>query len=635
MLLPRPLALLFLAAPALVASQRANTWEVTGTVGVSPQQAFAVDHIVYIVDKVENNTAQIAGHPAWAGYYNTDDNSFTTQDIVTNSFCAGGTVMGNGSWVNIGGNAAVGPLGIGLAADSPNPYGSTDGGRAVRMFTPCTDGNCEWLDDFASAMPLSRWYPTVEALEDGTVVIIGGELYGSFVNTPQGLQNVPTYEYWPSRGDPINMTFLEETMPVNLYPLTWLLSDGRLFLQAGWQTTLLDYENNVETRLPNITHAQRPYPAGAGSAMLPLLPSNNYTETLIFAGGMTPERDDWNQNEWHPVDTQASASLVSITPLAENAGWTDLDDLPEGRSMGNLIILPDKRIWMGNGAAYGSEGYGWDSWAAPYGQSYAREPVLRPAYLNTSAPAGQMWDTSLSESEVPRMYHSVATLLYDGSIWVGGSNPNVDVITDENNASYPFKTEYRVERFYPSYYDSPRPVPSGLPTSLSYGGSPFVFTLPSSSLSALPTSSSASAAEISSQLSIMVIRTGFSTHVMNMGQRAIELVHSVEVEDGGEVRVSVQQLPPNPALFQPGPALLFVVLSGVPSNATTVMIGSGELGTQPTSALVTVGESSEGGGDGGSSASAQGESNSAPGAMGIGWAARMVAVLAAVIAVGA
>lgn len=43
----------------------------------------------------------------------------------------------------------------------------------------------------------------------------------------------------------------------NLYPLTWLMSDGRLFVQAGWQTTMLDYENNVEERLPNITHAQR------------------------------------------------------------------------------------------------------------------------------------------------------------------------------------------------------------------------------------------------------------------------------------------------------------------------------------------------------------------------------------------
>ena len=75
----------------------------------------------------------------------------------------------------------------------------------------------------------------VEALPDGSVIIIGGELYGSFVNTPQGGQNVPSIEFWPRRSldeSPWNLTFLEETMPVNLYPLTWLLSDGRLFMQV-------------------------------------------------------------------------------------------------------------------------------------------------------------------------------------------------------------------------------------------------------------------------------------------------------------------------------------------------------------------------------------------------------------------
>ncbi|BGP20435.1 hypothetical protein JCM10213_001557 [Rhodosporidiobolus nylandii] len=376
----------------LATAQKANTWDIIGEVGISPQQVFAVDNLVYIVDKVENNPSQINNHPAWAGYYDLRDNSFTPQDIVSNSFCAGGNVLGNGSWVNIGGNAAVGPLGIGLAADGPNPYGSRDGGRAARLLPlPCGagEGQCGWEDDM-DEMPTSRWYPTVETLPTGDVIIIGGELYGSFVNTPEGLQNVPTYEYWPSRGEPINMTFLEETMPVNLYPLTWLLSDGRLFLQAGWQTTLLDYENNIETRLPNITHAQRPYPAGAGSAMLPLSWRDNYTERIVFAGGVTPRRDDWNQNLWHPVDTEASTSLVSITPLAQNPQWEDLDDLPEPRTMGNLIILPDKRIVMLNGAQFGSEGYGWDDWAQPYGQSYAHAPQLAPRYLNASAPAGRM-----------------------------------------------------------------------------------------------------------------------------------------------------------------------------------------------------------------------------------------------------
>jgi len=172
-------------------------------------------------------------------------------DLVSNSFCSGSNVLGNGSWINVGGNARVTAGGVGIPQGGANPYGSADGGKAVRMFTPCGDASdCAWTDD-VGAMPISRWYPTVETLEDGTALIIGGgafsalssalgrlttppsELYGSFVNTPQGGQNVPSAEYWPSRGEPFTVRLLEETMPVNLYPLTWLLSDGRLFMQVG------------------------------------------------------------------------------------------------------------------------------------------------------------------------------------------------------------------------------------------------------------------------------------------------------------------------------------------------------------------------------------------------------------------
>ncbi|BGP52027.1 hypothetical protein JCM10450v2_007998 [Rhodotorula kratochvilovae] len=587
MLLLHTLTGALLALP-LAAGQMANTWEVVGTSGVSPQQVFAVGDFVYIVDKVENNPSTVTSpsgvsHPAWAGRYNVNTNEFTPMDVISNAFCAGGIVLGNGSWVNVGGNARVTTLGVGIPEGGENPYGSVDGGKAVRMLTPgCGDASCEWTDD-VGAMPLSRWYPTVETLPTGDAIIIGGELYGSFVNTPEGLQNVPTAEYWPTRGEPFTITFLEETMPVNLYPLTWLMSDGRIFLQAGWHTTLLDYENNLEERLPNITHAQRPYPAGAGTAMLPMLPSDNYTQTLVFAGGMTPERDDWNQNIWHMVDTPASNSLVAITPLAQNPTWTDLDDLPEGRSMGNLILLPDKRVLLLNGAAKGTEGYGWDAWAQPYGQSYAQDPVLRPAYLNTSAPAGSMWDTDVPASTIPRMYHSVATLLNDGSVWVGGSNPNVDVITEANNASYPYKTEFRVERFYPSYYDSPRPAPSNLPSTITYGGAPFDVSLPASSITGV---------DLDRGISVLLMRYGFSTHVMNMGARALELPHSYASAADGSATLHVSQLPPNPALFVPGPAVLFVVVNGVPSIGHDLMVGSGQLGVQPAQEAVALPESS-------------------------------------------
>ncbi|BGP20436.1 hypothetical protein JCM10213v2_008584 [Rhodosporidiobolus nylandii] len=245
------------------------------------------------------------------------------------------------------------------------------------------------------------------------------------------------------------------------------------------------------------------------------------------------------------------------------------------------------------------------------------------------------------------MYHSVATLLNDGSVWVGGSNPNVDVITEQNNASYPYKTEWRVERFYPSYYDSPRPAPTGLPTSLSYGGDPFTLALPSSSVDGV---------DLEADVSVMLIRTGFSTQsvhirlfvpfsaeadlltrhiplpspprlahgprtaplqttwhsVMNMGQRALELQHTYSLNSDGSATLHVSQLPPLPGLFAPGPALLFVVVKGVPSNGTTVMVGSGKLGTQPTAALPTLPTSSRSSSRGGSNASSNGSSSGAP-----------------------
>lgn len=44
----------------------------------------------------------------------------------------------------------------------------------------------------------------------------------------------------------------------------------------------------------------------------------------------------------------------------------------------------------------------------------------------------------------------------------------------------------------------------------------------------------------------------------------------------------VSQMPPCVACFPPGPAMMFVVVDGVPSIGVMVMIGNGQLGLQPT-----------------------------------------------------
>ncbi|GAA5833629.1 hypothetical protein JCM11251_003187 [Rhodosporidiobolus azoricus] len=575
----------------------ANTFEIVGHTGVSAQQMFlGNEKYVYIVDKVQNNELMIDGekglHPAWASEYDLESNQVRPLDPITNSFCAGGNLLGNGSWLNVGGNNAVSTGGVSLSelniAEGFGAYKDLSGGRAARILSPCTNGTCDWDDD-VYAMPENRWYPHVETMIDGSAIIIGGELWGGFVNSPEQRQSVPTFEFFPKRGTmkPKNMTFLLDTQPANLYPLTWLIPNGteereddlhqQLFIQADWQTTLFHPVSFEEIRLPNVTHAQRTYPSGGGVAIMPLTPENNYEPRILMCGGMKPKRDDWDQKKWIVIDTPASASCVSIKPLDKKPKWVDEDSLPENRSMANLVILPDETIMVLNGASYGSEGYGWENWHnGTYGQSYARDPVLRPAIYNDSAPAGSRWNTSFPSSTVARMYHSTATILPDGSVFIAGSSPSADVITEENNATYPYKTEYRAERFYPNYYDLPRPLPSGIPSSISYGGDPFDLTLPAGNVSN-PDS-----------IRVSLMRPGFSTHAYNAGMRQVVLNHTYTQTDDSSVVLHVAQVPPNPAIIAPGPAMLFVTVEGVPSVGKFVMVGTGEIEKQPNKPASTL-----------------------------------------------
>lgn len=168
----------------------------------------------------------------------------------------------NRSWLNVGGNGEVTTGGVASYLEGiPNgggPYQSYSGSRAVRVITPCSDNSCasfvfgsrgsfsnahplpalfsgNWTED-VNGMPINRWYPTLETIEDGSVIIIGGELYGGFVNSVIEMQNVPSLlvfptsifsrllkthdfvnsEFWPTRGAPINSTFLAQTQPANL-----------------------------------------------------------------------------------------------------------------------------------------------------------------------------------------------------------------------------------------------------------------------------------------------------------------------------------------------------------------------------------------------------------------------------------
>jgi hypothetical protein len=324
----------------------------------------------------------------------------------------------------------------------------------------------------------------------------------------------------------------------------------------------------------------RVYPASGATAMLPLTPDNNYTPTILFCGGTIMSDDDWGNYSYPNTNTYeipASTDCSSITPEDANGNllsphYTQEEDLPVGRSMGQFIHLPTGQMVIVNGAEYGTSGYGNTSWNVINGVAFeglSQSPTYQPVLYDPSLPIGSRLTTEgFGSSTIARLYHSSAILLPDGSVLVGGSNPHEDVSLDMPLGTTPqaFNTTYELEKWYPLYYNEVRPVPTGLPSYILYGGDTWNFTMDATYMGT-------SANYKAENTKVMVIRPGFSTHAMNMGQRSLQLQHTYTVNNDGTVEFMVNPMPINQNIFVSGPALLFVTIDGVPSVGVLVQIG--------------------------------------------------------------
>ena len=551
-------------------------------------------------------------------------------DVRSNTFCSSGYHLPNGSYASFGGNNAVGPGGAlgsqldpgGYTASWDSTYQDFDGSKAIRILNPCRNSDdfnsprCQWYDDSTVlSMERRRWYLSAEALGDGTIVLMGGFVNGGYINRyypnvdPQfecrdescaAAEN--TFEFFPSNGVVQPFNFLIKTSGLNAFAHAFLMASGKIFVQANVSTgmkhvrfvwpfltpvpVLWDPITNDETPLPDMPGGVvRVYPASGATAMLPLTIANNYTQTIIFCGGSNMPDADWGDYSMPAINTwlyPASSDCQRITPEPQNgsAVYEQDDDMLEGRTMGQFIILPDGTLFLVNGGLNGTAGYSQATGQTPtygqmpYGESLASGPIGTPAIYNPNAPRGQRWsNTGLGTSNIARLYHSSAILLADGSVLIAGSNPNYDV-----NLTTAFPTTYQAEIFYPPYFSAPvRPIVIGAPSTISYGGQPFNISIFAGSYSGAPNDAAA-------KTTVVLQRGGFTTHAMNMGQRLMQLNNTFTVQSDGTIILHVAQAPPNPNYFQPGPAFLFVTINGIPSNGTYVIVGNGQVGTQPTSA---------------------------------------------------
>lgn len=590
------------------AANKAGTFEIVNDNSLASAMMLGVmdEDNVFILDKAENNSKRLAdGRPVWGSFYSLADDSVTGVSVTTNTFCASGATLGNGTWLVAGGNQAVG-YGGAAQAQNLNPYQDYDGTRAIRLLEP---GSKTWIDSPSTTtaqvnmLQSARWYPGIEVLEDGSVLFVGGAIGGGYINrnTPntdplyQGGGSNPTYEYFPSKGNQSICQFMAKTSGLNMYPHTYLMPSGKIFMQANYSTILWDHVNNVETPLPDMPgQVIRVYPASGATAMLPLTPQNGYTPTILFCGGSVMSDQMWGNYAGPGGDIlgiTASTDCSSITPednqgnQISNVQYVKEEDLPEGRSMGQFIHLPDGTMVIVNGANKGTSGYT----NATYNtvnfngktivtEGLAQDPTYTPVLYDPSKPKGQrLSKAGFKPSTIARLYHSSAVLLPDASVMIAGSNPHQDVSLDMPTGTTPkaYNTTYEVEKWYPPYWDQPRPYPQGVPDSVLYGGNPFNITVNGTFMG-----SAANAKAANTKFAI--IRPGFSTHALNMGQRAVYLDYTYTVNDDASVTYMVNPLPNTKAmnrLMVPGPAMFFVTVGGVPSKAKMVMVGTGATGT--------------------------------------------------------
>ncbi|KAJ7591739.1 glyoxal oxidase N-terminus-domain-containing protein [Mycena floridula] len=538
-----------------------GTWSLVqqGTTGVSAMQLAVVSETTAILfDKIEQNPLTINGHVAWSSEINLSTQLVRALNPSSNTWCATGSFLGNGTMVSSGGQPVFTDLG-------------NDGRQALRFFTPCSDESCDIYEDQAVVRLTSdRWYPSSVRIEDGSIIIFGGSTTFGFINS-DNISN-PSYEFYPPKningfnGLQIPSPFLSSTLNANHFPIMIQLPDGTIFVAANQAAMIFDWRTNTETPLPGIPNGVRvTSPFSAGAVLLPLTPENNYTPEVMICGGSTIDDTTIPSALSSQIPASDQCSRLILTAEGISAGWT-VEHMPQPRIMNDLILIPDGRVVIINGAMTGVAGFG--DVPDAVGASDADNPAFTPVLYDPAAPLGSRFSSEgIPASTIPRLYHSVASLTPNGTILIAGSNPNLDVTLD---VEYP--TEYRrvrdivrcnidlynrIELYSPPYMNEPRPTYTGIPSTVDYKT---LFDL------------SVDLPEGTTKVTVALIDLGFSTHGVHMDHRFVKLLSSLS-KDKKTLTVTG---PPSARIYPPGPGFLYIITDdGVPSFGHKTIIGTG------------------------------------------------------------
>ncbi|MGA9800313.1 MAG: IPT/TIG domain-containing protein, partial [Terriglobales bacterium] len=364
------------------------------------------------------------------------------------------------------------------------------------IFDPATNT----FTDTPTNMVHGRWYPTVTMLPDGRVMTFSGQDENANTNNRVEIYTVGTG--W-------SPAYTASWTPP-LYPRQHLLPNGNVFVSGPAPTT---YSFNPSTQVwtPVATTKYGGTRTFGSSVLLPLTPANNYDPRVMLFGGATSATQT---TEW--IDLGAGSPT-----------WTFGPDMSAARVEMDAVLLPNGKIVALGGSA---------------------SDEVTPASLNADLydPVA-LTRTSAGTQSYARLYHSVALLLPDATIWSAGSNPVRGT------------WEPHMEIYQPPYlFNSDgslatRPTITNAPGTIQWGGQ-FSVTTPD-------------AANISQ---VVLMRPGSSTHAFDMDQRLVGMTFTA---GSGTLTVTA---PPNGKIAPPGYYMLFLINNnGVPSVAPFVLLNAG------------------------------------------------------------
>jgi hypothetical protein len=226
-------------------------------------------------------------------------------------------------------------------------YESTEG---IRFYTPSgspgVNGTTDWEEHWDLIhLQQGRWYPGAMQMANGSILVIGGE-QGS--NGPP----VPSIEVLPKpAGGPtyLTMDWLQATDPNNLYPFSFVLPGGNIFII---------YYNQARTINENTFATIKTFPTVPGAVTA----AGGRTYPMEGTAVILPQKEPYTD----PLEVMACGgssfglafdNCVSIKPEVNNADWV-IERMPSKRVMTLMTALPDGTYFIAGGAQAGVAGFG-------------------------------------------------------------------------------------------------------------------------------------------------------------------------------------------------------------------------------------------------------------------------------------